>query len=504
MRYFFYFLLTINIIFIPTGIWAQDKDSVVDQALDEVETVVPDGSGASAAASSPEAEGKEPASGVEPVLTAKDPSDRKITEQLDFVEFKDTDIISALKIIENKSQLDIVFDPQVTGKVSLRIENINVWDILKIIARTNRLAYYEKDGTVQVILADDYRKQFGREFLEGQDVRILPLAYADPESVQAQVRQRLSLDGRMFCSNKPPAIVLIETPAQIATLAEAIASWDVEVKTEIFDVRYADTQEIADKLKDVLSKNLGQIRADRKAGRIIVTDTEDNIAKVADLIKKIDRVQTVRFDVEVVQVTLGEEHLDGIDWEAIVSDYLALTGPGGSSPSQERLSVGELTVEDHAVLLEALEMVGDMRNVVSRDHQAESGQVLDLHLKVAGEDMLLSIPSSAATPGNSPSGAPGDLDVRFSFSPAAHLDGSLTATLTFAGGPPQPTATLRIGRDQVIVVGGVFKEEKIDKTKKFPILGHIPILGFVFRSRTTDTIKYEYVFFITPRVVPAS
>lgn len=59
-----------------------------------------------------------------------------------------------------------------------------------------------------------------------------------------------------------------------------------------------------------------------------------------------------------------------------------------------------------------------------------------------------------------------------------------------------------IVKDQVtIVIGGLIKEEKIKTTKKIPLLGSIPILGFAFRSKDDLVRKTEIILFLTPRII---
>lgn len=52
-----------------------------------------------------------------------------------------------------------------------------------------------------------------------------------------------------------------------------------------------------------------------------------------------------------------------------------------------------------------------------------------------------------------------------------------------------------------IVLGGLINRQDSNDIKKIPILGDIPILGFLFRSKAFKEGKSELVFFITPEVV---
>ena len=54
---------------------------------------------------------------------------------------------------------------------------------------------------------------------------------------------------------------------------------------------------------------------------------------------------------------------------------------------------------------------------------------------------------------------------------------------------------------QVLVLGGIFRQEKVSRTRKFPLLGDIPLLGMVFRTRTSNIRRIEYIIFLIPKVI---
>ncbi|MHB8877814.1 MAG: type II and III secretion system protein family protein [Myxococcaceae bacterium] len=59
--------------------------------------------------------------------------------------------------------------------------------------------------------------------------------------------------------------------------------------------------------------------------------------------------------------------------------------------------------------------------------------------------------------------------------------------------------TVRHG--ETIVLSGVFSHDEQKSVSKLPGLGHIPILGELFKNRAFDSTKRELVIFVTPRIV---
>ncbi|MDO4878427.1 MAG: type IV pilus secretin PilQ family protein [Neisseria sp.] len=52
-----------------------------------------------------------------------------------------------------------------------------------------------------------------------------------------------------------------------------------------------------------------------------------------------------------------------------------------------------------------------------------------------------------------------------------------------------------------LILGGIFQETNTDKTTKVPLLGDIPVVGNLFKSRERENSRNELLIFITPRIV---
>ncbi|MFA5518711.1 MAG: secretin N-terminal domain-containing protein [Spirochaetota bacterium] len=57
---------------------------------------------------------------------------------------------------------------------------------------------------------------------------------------------------------------------------------------------------------------------------------------------------------------------------------------------------------------------------------------------------------------------------------------------------------------ETIVVGGLMRNQKVETETKVPILGDIPLLGWFFKSKSSENTKTNLLIFITPRVVTES
>ncbi len=85
-----------------------------------------------------------------------------------------------------------------------------------------------------------------------------------------------------------------------------------------------------------------------------------------------------------------------------------------------------------------------------------------------------------------------DTSVAVSFGGSASIPGFRTRKV-------KTNVTVRHG--ETIVLSGVFSHDEQKSVSKIPGLGHIPIVGELFKSRGFDSTKRELVIFVTPRIV---
>jgi type IV pilus assembly protein PilQ len=52
-----------------------------------------------------------------------------------------------------------------------------------------------------------------------------------------------------------------------------------------------------------------------------------------------------------------------------------------------------------------------------------------------------------------------------------------------------------------VVIGGIFEQTERSDEAKVPLLGDVPVLGNLFKTKTNSIKKTELLIFLTPRVV---
>jgi type II secretory pathway component GspD/PulD (secretin) len=62
--------------------------------------------------------------------------------------------------------------------------------------------------------------------------------------------------------------------------------------------------------------------------------------------------------------------------------------------------------------------------------------------------------------------------------------------------------TVRVKDGETIAIGGLTLSQEQRSDGKIPVLGDIPLVGNLFRSRSRNIVQTELVVFITPRILP--
>jgi type IV pilus assembly protein PilQ len=66
------------------------------------------------------------------------------------------------------------------------------------------------------------------------------------------------------------------------------------------------------------------------------------------------------------------------------------------------------------------------------------------------------------------------------------------------------TTQIAVNNGDTAVIGGIFEETNNNDITKVPLLGDIPILGYLFKTTSKTTEKTELLIFLTPRIIKES
>lgn len=409
--------------------------------------------------------------------------------------FQNVEIRSVLQVIADFTGLNIITSDTVQGNLTLRLKDVP-WDqALDIILKSKNLDKRKNGNVVLIAPKDELAAREKLEFEAKQQIAELEplvtesfkLKYQKAEDMQkvlggtgggtAGSQRILSKRGSAVIDPRSNTIFVQDVPSRLDELRRLISEIDVPVRQVLIEARIV----IAD---DKFSRQLGTrfgVTAQR-AG------TSNNTGVSGDL------------------GTSGDAAANGITGpnSNALNVNLPVVGAAGSlALTFLNLGTGPLV----NVELSALE--ADNRGKV-----ISSPRVITSDKQKAVIEQGTEIPYQQA----SSSGA-----TNVSFKPAV-LSLSVTPQITpddkvimdlevkkdsvgqiFSGVPSidtkKVTTQILVDNGETAVLGGIYEQENRLTTNKVPLLGDIPVLGYLFKSDNKTDNKTELLIFITPKII---
>lgn len=288
------------------------------------------------------------------------------------------------------------------------------------------------------------------------------------------------------------------------------------------------------------------ITADKATNSLIIVASPIDYETVRDVIQKLDiRRRQVYVEAAIVEMSLAKQRELGFEFRAVSEiEQGKITAVGGTNfgsmgpavaggpaalAGMSGLSVGAVKgtftfkgVEylNIGALLRALQTDGDVNvlstpNILTTDNQKAEIMVGENIPFVTGQTQ------TAATGGTAilTSVERKDVGITLRLTPQITSDdnvrldlyqeiSSVTATAGLNPNVVGPSTSKRSASTTVVVkdretvvIGGLIRDNVTTTTSKVPLLGDIPILGWLFKSKSTKVEKTNLMIFITPYII---
>ena len=455
-----------------------------------------------------------------------------IEAELISLDLKGMDIRDVLKVLSQKSGLNIVADKDVKGAVSLYLKDVDVMAALDVLVTTNDLAYEQEGLLIRIMPQNKYLKLHGKDFKDRTKTEIVKLKYADANDIAKVITKMKSKIGKVIPDSSSSTIVLIDNPYNIKSMKDVIAEVDVLLVTEVFSLDYGDAEAVQGKIEKMISDNVGSAKSDKRTNKIIVKDTQKKIDDIKKVIEAFDeKTRVVVIDANIIKVTLTDKYSYGIDWADIASlGDITLTGSSNLTTSLTGATPSTLTVAtatNYSTVISLLDTFGQT-DVLSRPRITVADKEDAMILVGAKEVYVTSevTTTSGGTYHTTDNVQFVDVGVRLTVTPEINSEGYIrmkirpevsdtdatkTVILTNPDGStrsiiPHVTTseaetTLLVKDKTTIILGGLMKDTVTEYRDKVPFLGDLPLLGKFFSTQGKSKEKTELVILLTPHII---
>jgi type IV pilus assembly protein PilQ len=435
-------------------------------------------------------------------------SDKEYEGQRLTLNFQDIETRAVLQLLAETSGKNIVVSDTVQGNVTLRLRNVP-WDqALDIVMTTKGLDMRQNGNVIMVAPAEeiaaretaDLEAQLQIRELEPTYSEFLQVNYAKASDLATLItggagsKTMLSERGSLGVDERTNTLLVQDTAERLQIVRRMVRTLDVPIKQVLIESRIVV-------VNDDFSRDLGirlGVTSENIGPRDLLVTSGSGVGANNYLASILDAAndptgqtpiefpnQSERYNVNVpiadaagrfslallksdVLVDLELSALEAEGRGEIVSTPRVITAnqseatikQGVEIPYQQSASSGATTIQFKEAVLEL---------VVTPQITPDNNIIMDLRVS---KDNVGEIISTGGFGGTVPS-----IDTR-----------SVETQVLVADG-------------QTVVLGGIYETERRETVNKVPLLGDIPVLGAMFRSKQRIDNKAELLIFVTPRIL---
>jgi len=427
------------------------------------------------------------------------------------MDFKDADINNLLRIIAEVSGMNVVAGGDVTGKVTVRLINVEWQQALDVILRINGMGY-EIDGNI---------------------IRVAPQARLAAEQRardEARAREQKAREDALKAERDAK-----KEQVQLEPLTDAVIA-----------VNYAKAGDVVKNLDRLKTPGRpdASIVVDDRTNKLIIRETAASLAKMRELLRELDRpTPQVLIEARILEASRSFSQSLGVEWGfnarmnmanlqnpqpvSMFSSFtgttlevptttvpLAISMPATSPTASVGLIAGSLFSDRLALLarISAGESENKLRvlsapKVATADNQ-------EAEIKQGTQVPYTTIDSSGRTVI-----AFQDAFIRLKVTPHITNDGRISmkveaeksaqgTRIDYAGGFAFPintskaTTNVLISNGSTIVLGGLLQSNESWTENRVPWISKVPVLGSLFKSTSIGPEgKTELLIFLTPTIL---
>ena len=446
------------------------------------------------------------------------------------LDVKGMDVIDVLKMLAAKTNMNLVVGKNVSGRVTLFLKDVDVWDAFEIVVLANELAYDKKGGIINVMTQRDYELLYGERFLDKKQAKIIQLKYAKAADLARSLNQIKTNIGRVVADDGSNTLTLIDTPEKLSEMESFIKTTDLPLETRVFNLNYAQADKLSAKLSDTITKGVGSVKIDERTNKIAVTDFPEKLTDIEKLIKAFDEKSSqVLIDAQIIQITPSDQFQMGVDWDYWLKKNVRLAAALPTANAASALSFGVAAAGldvakpgQYKSIIDLLRTIGDTKILSSPRIMALNNQEAKI-LVGTKEAYITSTVSQSGTGTAVTSQSVNfvDVGIKLYVTPTVNKDGFVTMKIRpeisssetktvisenqstdipiVTTSEAETSVTIKDG--VTIIIGGLRKDDREKTVKKLPLLGDLPFVGFFFRNTSDKVTKQELVILLTPHIM---
>jgi type IV pilus assembly protein PilQ len=413
--------------------------------------------------------------------------------------FQNIDIRSLLQVIADFTNFNIVTSDSVSGALTLRLKDVP-WDqALDIILQAKNLGVRKNGGVLWIAPKDEINAKEKLEF-----------------EAQATIQGLEPIRTQSFQLNYTKAATLVQ--GLTGSGSGSGGGGGSGTPTRILSPR-------------------GSVIAEARTNQLFVSDIPSRLQQVAELIQKLDvPVRQVLIEARIVEASDTFSKSLGVKLGGSSKGSNSSIGTQATTSSDGTVSYSS-TSSSNFVNLPASSSSGTSTGTFAVSlYNSSMSKILNLEISALEEDgkgkvvasprvvtadqtkalieQGTELPYQSATSSGATSVSFRKANLRLEVTPQITPEGNIILTLdvnkdsvgqsTTAGyaiNTKHVQTEVLVENGGTVVIGGIFELSETNDESRIPVLGELPYVGVLFRSRTREVKKSELLIFITPKMI---
>lgn len=436
------------------------------------------------------------------------------------IDFENTDIRDVLKLLAAKSKINIVYGPDVSGNLTLSLSHVPFDEAFRTVLAMMNLSTMQVGSNILRILTPS-------ELVKSQATaatitKVLTLNYTKASDILPEVNsvnQAKGVKGTTLADAKTNSLVVTAPLEAVAETERLVKQLDVRPKQVLIEVKLVEVS---------LNKNLnlgvqwdyqgvnGSNIGGQNGQNLIGTLTSPNALNSPTALPFLTN-PNITNGAGATGMTPVPPSGGALTTVASIARGTGVNLPASSIFGE--LTLGRITSNYFlSATLSAAQAEGKLKvlsdpKIATLNNQAANINVTTQIPYVTANIIAGGLGTQSETVTYVTTG------IQLSVTPTINADGRITLVLnpnvsqpsvTVAGnaatGAPaidsriaQTTVLVRDG--ETIVIGGLIHDSVTDQVAKVPFLGDIPVIGWLFKSKSVVRVRNELLIFVTPKIL---
>jgi Flp pilus assembly secretin CpaC len=320
-----------------------------------------------------------------------------------------------------------------------------------------------------------------------------------------------------------------KNPADASHLDEQMP----ELFLESITLKFLDAEKLKPTIEKMVS-DYGSVTTDTKSNSLVLCDTREGITKILTEIRKADkRPQQIMIEVVIIDVQLNDDAEMGINWDLLSDNTYDIGYRQNFTTSRLRSTIEDADTIGNATAFNTVGLGGEfsvisgtVRNVIHMIQQKRDVEIIasPRAMMVSGQSATIKAVEEIPYTEVSDTAMGGAMALTSTEFKEVGVNLQVTATVTDdndifltvdaeqnvktseseTGVPVVNTrkadTSLLLRDGQIVVMGGLRRQEKTKEIYQIPILSDLPVIGWLFKSTRTVLNNSELIVLLSPHL----